>query len=322
MLRSEAGMDDEVLRVSTPVRRHPSLGSALLLLVGCGAALLGQSTSFVRELYFGEAPPGDRPAILAPEIFSGRSPVHGTPVFSPDGTEAYWSAIDPASGTVTILFTRHESDGWTDPAIAPFTSEDQDDVPFITPDGRTLFFVSDRPVPGASETKKQNVWRVARTASGWTAPVPLTATINAFSLHWQVSVAGDGTLCFATEGAGDIYCSESNEGSYAPPRRLGSAINTAFPDVTPFLSRDKSFLVFARSGSPDGFGGSDLYVSFGESEASWTPAVNLGPEVNSAGQDLCPIVSPDGRYLFFLSTRDGMSRVWWVDAEVIHRLHH
>lgn len=309
--------------LSTVVPRHPALlGSMVLLVVTCGPALVDQSTSFVREAYLGEAPPGDRPVIFAPEIFSSRHPVHGTPVFSPDGTEAFWSAIDSTTGTVTILFTRHEHDGWTTPAIASFASAYQDDVPFLAPDGRTLFFVSDRPLPGAGETKKQAIWRILRTASGWSTPVPVSSTINAFSLHWQVSVADDGTLCFATDGAGDIYCSESGEGSYGPPRRLGSAINTAFADVTPFLSGDKSFLVFARSASPDGFGGSDLYVSFRGSDGGWTQAVNLGREVNSTGHDLCPIVSPDGRYLFFLSTRDGTSRVWWVDAEVIHRLHH
>jgi dipeptidyl aminopeptidase/acylaminoacyl peptidase len=66
--------------------------------------------------------------------------------------------------------------------------------------------------------------------------------------------------------------------------------------------------------------GADLFVSCRRPAGSWSTAVNLGRDVNSGGHDLCPIVSPDGKYLFFLSNREGESAVYWVDIGVVERL--
>jgi Tol biopolymer transport system component len=52
----------------------------------------------------------------------------------------------------------------------------------------------------------------------------------------------------------------------------------------------------------------------------WSEAKNLGVGVNSRSQELYPVVSPDGNYLFFLSNRDGAHNVYWVDFEVVRRL--
>jgi len=42
--------------------------------------------------------------------------------------------------------------------------------------------------------------------------------------------------------------------------------------------------------------------------------------VNSPAIELCPMVTADGKYLFFLSQRDGESHVYWVSAAVIEKL--
>ena len=67
-------------------------------------------------------------------------------------------------------------------------------------------------------------------------------------------------------------------------------------------------------------GNVDIFVSFRGRDGEWTEAVGMGHGINSEGQDLCPMVTPDGKYLFFLSDRNGNSDVWWVDAVVIDRL--
>jgi Tol biopolymer transport system component len=48
-----------------------------------------------------------------------------------------------------------------------------------------------------------------------------------------------------------------------------------------------------------------------------TEAANLGARVDSGSHDFCPTVSPDGRYLFLISQRNGDNKVFWVDAGVI-----
>ena len=64
----------------------------------------------------------------------------------------------------------------------------------------------------------------------------------------------------------------------------------------------------------------DLYISFAGNDGSWSKAVNMGPVINSNGRDFTPMLSPDGTYLFFTSSRAGAGDLWWVDASIIERL--
>jgi hypothetical protein len=82
-----------------------------------------------------------------------------------------------------------------------------------------------------------------------------------------------------------------------------------------------------RSG---GYGGGDLYVSFREPDRTWGEPVNFGTDINSEVLEYCPMVTPDGEYLFFSRRRSDPPEsgwaaishgdVFWVDAAVIERL--
>ena len=56
-------------------------------------------------------------------------------------------------------------------------------------------------------------------------------------------------------------------------------------------------------GRPDSQGDLDLYITVRDSAGNWSAPRNLGPGVNSSAGELCPLVSPDGRYLYFTSLR-------------------
>ena len=64
----------------------------------------------------------------------------------------------------------------------------------------------------------------------------------------------------------------------------------------------------------------DLFISYKQENGSWSQAINMGSTINSYGHDLYPIVSGNGEYLFFLSSRTGILRAYWVDAEIISKL--
>jgi hypothetical protein len=60
----------------------------------------------------------------------------------------------------------------------------------------------------------------------------------------------------------------------------------------------------SSSGRRDGTGpAGDLYISFRRADGTWEAARNLGPLVNTDRTEFCPVVSPDGRYLYFTSDR-------------------
>ena len=66
--------------------------------------------------------------------------------------------------------------------------------------------------------------------------------------------------------------------------------------------------------------GHDLFISFREKDGSWSKAVNMGKDINSLQSDYSAIISADGKYIFFSSSRSGNIDIYWVDAKIINRL--
>lgn len=266
--------------------------------------------------YLGQTPPGTVAERFAPQVFAQE--LHSATAFSQDATEVYWRQME--EGPQEILYMRLEDGQWTSPQVVPFASRffDSDD-PCLSPDGSRLYFTSWRPTQLRELlSPRETIWYVTRTARGWSSPKPVSSAVNDMELHWQVSVSATGTLCFAS--AGDIYCSPFDGREHGRPERLPSTVNTPSREGQPFIAPDERYLVFSSNGHLDCVGDYDLYVSVRDADGSWSRAVNLGDGVNSPYQELCPVVSPDGRYVFFLSSRDGTHSVYWVDATSIEPL--
>ena len=221
---------------------------------------------------------------------------------------------------------KRQSGAWGAPGQAYFSSwETDDDVPFFSPDGKRLYFVSGRPVSPGASSRKENIWFVEKTGRGWSDPRPVGPGINSLPLHWQFSVASNMNIYFGSDsgggmGMGDIYLSRYVDGEYSPAENLGEMINSEHSEGSPYVSPDESYMIISRHGQPDGFGSVDLYISFRDEDGGWTGIVNMGEEINSSGQDMCPMVSPDGKYLFYLSNRSGDADIFWVSTDIIGEL--
>ena len=193
-----------------------------------------------------------------------------------------------------------------------------DDVPFVTPDGRRLYFCSFRALPELGLADREKIWFVERTAAGWSAARPVARAVNAGQMHWQVSVSARGTLYYGTDEG--MRLSRLVDGEHQAPEAVEEALHPQYQGTTPFIAPDESYLMFA-SGREGGLGKHDLYIGFRGSDGEWCAPVCLGPEINSPRQELCPMVSPDGRYLFFISQRDRQeSGVYWVRADFLEAL--
>lgn len=279
--------------------------------------------------YLGQKKPGSEPELFAKGIISSVRSEHCCCVFSPDGKEVYWGSSFPIPGSGytmgKIFFMKRENNKWAIPQPAPFSSEFGEDVPFFSPDGKKLFFISRRPIEKGGKAGKENIWFVERIEDDWSEPKPVGPAVNSMDIHWEISVDKDYNLYFASRSGGgkgmnDIYCSKYENGRYQKPENLGELINTELVDDTPFIAPDKSYLIFARLGESNSFGGGDLYISFRKKDGSWTIPKNMGNRVNSKSHELCPIVSSDGKYLFFLSVINGNSDIYWMDAKIINEL--
>jgi len=250
--------------------------------------------------------PLDNPTIFAPgEISTGDFESH--PAFTPDGQGLFFVKSNATFTSWTIVFSRFEAGRWLTPRLAPFSGQYNDADPFVTNDGRRLYFISDRPrAPGDARTD-MDIWFVDRTPAGWGSPVNVGVQVNSLASEWFPTLATDGTLYFGSgreggRGGTDLYRAAPIDGKFGQPVNLGDAINTPADEYEPLISPDQTLLVFMAIGRRDGLGAGDLYLSRFVGNA-WTSAKNLGPSINSPALEISPYVTPDRRYFFFSSSR-------------------
>lgn len=251
--------------------------------------------------------PIERPILFGRGVFSTEQ-YDLTPAFAPDGKSAYFTISTPAYGKLhTILVSEFRNGIWNTPEIVPFSGQWSDADPFVSPDGQKIYFISNRPGGRAASRRDYDIYVVEKNGGKWGEPRNLGAPVNSEANELYVSVTKDETIYIVTarpdgKGQGDIYRSKLTDGRYKTAENLGDSVNSPMHDTTPYISPDESYLIFASGGRADGQGDIDLYISYRTGD-QWTKAQNLGAKINSKDRDYCPLVSPDGKYLFFSSDR-------------------
>lgn len=109
------------------------------------------------------------------------------------------------------------------------------------------------------------------------------------------------TACDRRDGLGscDLYVSYKQDDYWSRPINLGRQINSAYWDAQPALSANGRYLFFAST--RNGKNKSDLFVAFNLGNGRWSEPQNLGPVVNTTGDEKGPFFHPDGRTLYFVS---------------------
>jgi hypothetical protein len=294
-----------------------------LLLLGLNSLIYAQEPVNSKGAYLGQKPPGDTAQLFAPEIMQHK--VHSCPTFTPDGKEIYWSSVCEPDELRRVMVMRYENDQWTAPQVASFSGKYHDDQPFISYDGRKLFFASKRPkTPGGQENL--DLWYCTRKEHGWSEPTLLNNSIG----MWTPSITRSGTLYFIDiigdaqakgykENAVGIFRSELINGTYSTPELLPENINTKeFHDWTPFIAEDESYLIFS-SDRAGGYGYGDLYISYRDKNGTWDEPINMGDSINTRTQERFPGVSPDGKYLFFTRWHGSSCYhdLYWIEAKAV-----
>jgi outer membrane protein OmpA-like peptidoglycan-associated protein len=147
--------------------------------------------------------------------------------------------------------------------------------------------------------------------------------INFESQKGAITVSQDGewmlfTARFTEGGFGnfDLYISNYTPQGWSEPQNLGEAINTEFWESSPTISPDKRVLYFS-SNRPGGFGGSDIYMSNLQSNGKWSPAINMGSTINTAGDDQAPFIHADNQTMYF--TSDGLQGYGGSDLFIVRK---
>jgi outer membrane protein OmpA-like peptidoglycan-associated protein len=177
----------------------------------------------------------------------------------------------------------------------------QDFAPSLLGNGRLLYFTSTR------EGSQDIYTAVANSSGSWEQPRALGPVINSSGDEGGASITPDGhwmvfAACDRDDSFGDcdIYIAEYLGGAWGNVANLGSTVNSPVWDSQPSISADGLMLVFA-SERPGGMGGADLWMSTRSLGGSWTTPANLGPTVNTTGDDLAPCIAADDQTLYFSS---------------------
>lgn len=279
--------------------------------------------------YLGQKPPGTTAQLFAPGLISTPAMEHSAPAFSPDGTRVLWTVLD-SNYHAFLLEMTYKNGVWSKPAPPSFADPSADDYyPCFSVEGKTLFFSSRRKMPaGYRQGGDIRIWEVLRTSTGWSTAVPFDTSISK-GQDYGHSITKNGNLYFASALGGgtnwNIQQSIQQNGRYTKPRLLPFSINSVDYEEGPYIAPDESFLIF-ESIRPEGIEGSlDLYISFKNKAGRWSLPLNMGPKINSGSSERFASLSPDGKYLFFGSSRNQSPErpgfdIFWIDASVIDDL--
>jgi len=278
-----------------------------------------KDTTLLKGDYLGQKTPDDTPELFAPEIMNAEMGYHSTVIFSPDMTEAYWS---PNARMPCMMYSKRIDGVWSTPVQIDFGLKMGAGDPAFSCNGEKLYFLSFQP-PKPGDTERERIWYVVREDDGWSEPKLIDDIIIKHPTHWTFSFAENGNLYFTSEingvrGEQDIYLAPFDGEKYLEPVDLGEMINTDSKELAPCIAPDESYIVFTRIGNSTKK--ADIYVSFKKDDGNWTKAIEIGSSINTEKNDLCASLTHDGKYLFFLSQKDGLSRVYWISAKIIEEL--
>lgn len=191
------------------------------------------------------------------------------------------------------------------PLDSTINSEHDEYLPMITADENTMVFT--RRI-GGKHGIEDFFMSYRDTSANWQNALDMAHPINTDANEGAICISADGKrLFFAAkdrkESAGGFdlyYCIKRGE-EWEGPYNIGEPINTRYWDSQPSISADGRYLYFA-SRRKGGFGGIDIWVSYLNDDFYWEAPVNLGPSVNTTGDEQTPFIHADGETLYFAST--------------------
>ena len=226
--------------------------------------------------------------------------------FSTDLTTMYYTVTSQKLGITGIVSQQFVDGRFREAEFVPFATAEVPTADVrISPDGRQLYFSTFMDYEGKPDGFQFNIWRSTLVDGVWSEPEALDSTINSTGNEFYPVFTQQNRMYFNSDRSGnsDIYFSDFVDGKYQAPIRLPSNINSDGLEADAFVSPDDSVLIFVRYDEPEGYGKSDLYISFREGDNQWTDPVNMGDEINTEFIDGSPYLTVDKQFLVFTSDR-------------------
>ena len=239
-----------------------------------------------------------KPQLFAPGIISTPFTEWSTS-FSPDQQTVYTSR-----GALywTIICSKFINGQWQKPQVVAFSGRWKDTDPFMAPNGKKMFFISNRPAENMAQDAPQkafHIWYIDKNdADGWETPHQLDESINIDSVSNyapSVSITNDLYFCSRNrEGHSGMqsFVAKFNGFKYDKPEII--SIKGVDEIQDPFIAPDGKYLLFVSN--------NDLFISYNEKNV-WTAAEKLGFNINNGDGISSPYISANKKMLYYSTAR-------------------
>jgi len=273
------------------------------------------------------------PELFAEGIISTKDNNEFDITFTPDGKTAFFTRRT-GDDKQKIWQTTFENGNWTAPTKLPF-SNDRDETPFFSPDGKTLYFGSARPIEGRPSKGNfdMNIWQVKRNNNKWSDPRPLSESINVVQIEKEEWPSSNENFIFSLDNKNFIYTTmlrgdkvieaytiiKQGKEFTQPKKITGLFKNEKSWKYSAVISPDGQYLLFNSYEAEGGVGGEDIFISK-KTTNGWTQAKSIGSLVNTKAEESSPRFSPDGKYFFFgrefrqNPNEDGIWSIYYVET--------
>ena len=286
----------------------------VLLSLIFGANCVQQSGLFGE--YLGQSAPDNEVQPFCPEVFSTQGKygyhLHSSLYFTADGNEVFFTnqKVPVSVGyDQDIMHMKQQNGKWGEPTVVSFSGKYSDQIFFLSPDGKRIYFTSTRPFDGDKALDSRNVWIAEKTESGWSEPRSITSPLDL--------VHNDGTIYVTAQlpggfGKNDIYRLTYIDGHYSMPENIGAPVNTELDEYACCAIKDERFIIYYSFIQNDKHT-RGLYLCPRNNGHGWKQPTQLR-SIFDLQDDFRATLSPDEKYLFILNRGDG---IYWIDTEAV-----
>lgn len=191
--------------------------------------------------------------------------------------------------------------------LGPIINDSDDNFnAVITHDGQTMIYTTLQRIYDRNteqETFYEIINYTTKEDGKWKEPLDITSKINSDGYLATVGISDDGTKMYFFRddyGNGNLYVAEKKGYRFTKAEKLDKAINTKYWESHISFTTDENTAYFAST-MKGGKGGRDIYVIKKDKKGKWKDPVNLGRTINTPYDEDCPVISEDGKTLYFCS---------------------
>ncbi len=250
-------------------------------------------------------------------LYSGR-PAEALAIAGTDSDE--WKKLRAQASFAMTAMNR----AWTDTVfnLGRPNTRYAETFPWISADGQKLYFTR-----RMRHVDEDFFYTTVDSCGGWFTASNMGSPPNTPNQEAAQMISADGHYLFFMkcenrsangwgQGGCDLYMSYTADSIWSVPQSFGATINTPGYEGMPCLSPDNRELYFV-SQREGGYGGMDIWVSRFEN-GLWQLPRNLGPQINTAGDETAPFLHIDNQTLYFSS--DGHTGMGGADLFFARRV--